>query len=114
VPKHLGTVDLEAFAELDIGAVDDLPKLGLALKKGDFQISFLSRTADQPNDAFLTFPRARSAARGTIGGRNRDSPSTTAECELMRRVVTILVRPDVAAAAENLSPASLVGWTCTR
>jgi hypothetical protein len=33
VREHLAAVYLETFAELDVGAVEDLPEFGLALKE---------------------------------------------------------------------------------
>ena len=39
VREHLAALDLEAFAELDIGAIDDFLQLGFPLNSGSFRRS---------------------------------------------------------------------------
>ena len=89
VREHLAAVDLEAFAELDVGAGDDLLQFGLALEQRQLpdipavQIEQVEGDQDDlgrlPLSSFCSTEKSvvPSAAGTTI------SPSMTAEAALM-------------------------------
>jgi hypothetical protein len=121
--EHLATVDLEAFAELDVGASDDLLQFCLALKER--QLSELAAVQIERSKATRTmlvdlplssFCRTEKSVVPSPAGTTI-SPSTTAVLALMRQAswATFLKRCVQSWPRRvNIFAVSLARWTWTR
>jgi hypothetical protein len=112
VREHLGALDLEALAELDVGTGDDLPELGLALEKRHLpevaavHVEQIERDQDDTLRLAPELVLQHREIRSAVGGRHHDLGvhDRGARLDQPGIVGDLLepVRPVVTAAGEDL------------